>query len=260
MSSMFDLSGKTAIVTGASIGGLGYSMALALAEAGADVAVCDVEARRADLETTARAIGEAGRRARICCFDVTDGPAVERAVQDTAREWGRLDVAVSNAGIAMPKPALEIGLDEWRHLLEVNLTGTWLFDQAVGRVMVAQRAGKIINIASQVAAIVRETPHAPYYASKSGVLNLTRALAAEWGRAGVHVNAIAPGVFYPTHISRPTLGAQPGRLEAAAHRTMLGRVGNAAEDLKGAVVFLASAASDYVTAHILYVDGGWTAW
>ncbi len=99
--------------------------------------------------------------------------------------------------------------------------------------MVAQRAGKIINIASQVAAIVRETPHAPYYASKSGVLNLTRALAAEWGRAGVYVNAIAPGVFYPTRISRPTLGAQPGRLEAAAHRTMLGRVGNAAEDLKG---------------------------
>jgi NAD(P)-dependent dehydrogenase (short-subunit alcohol dehydrogenase family) len=126
--------------------------------------------------------------------------------------------------------------------------------------MVARGAGKIINIASQVAAIVREAPHAPYYASKSGVLNLTRALAAEWGGAGVHVDAIAPGVFYPTSISRPTLGAQPARLEAAAKRTMLGRVGDAAEDLKGAVVFLASAASDYVTAHILYVDGGWTAW
>jgi len=257
---LFDLTGKVAIVTGASAGGLGYSLAVALAEAGADVAVCDLAPREGDLETTARAIRNLGRRTCTCLFDVTDAPAVERAVRGTADAWGRLDVVVSNAGIALPKPALEVDEREWHMLLDVNLTGTWLVDRAAGRLMVEQRSGKIVNIASQVAAIVRETPHAPYYASKSGVLNLTRALAAEWGRSGVNVNAIAPGVFYPTNISRRGRAEDPQRLERSANRTMLGRVGNAAEDLKGAVVFLASAASDYVTGHILYVDGGWTAW
>ena len=260
MATRFDLTGKVAMVTGASAGGLGHAMALALAEAGADVAVCDLEHRRPDLETTAAAIRELGRRSRVCCFDVTDGPAVERAVEATVADWGGLHVAVSNAGIARPKPALEVDREDWQRLLDVNLTGTWLFDRAAGRVMVAQGAGKIINIASQVAGIVRKVAHAPYYASKSGVLNLTRALAAEWGRSGVNVNAIAPGVFYPTNMNRRMNAEHPERLQEAVARTMLGRVGNPDEDLKGAVVFLASAASDYVTGHILYVDGGWTAW
>lgn len=254
---IFNLSGKVAVVTGAAKGGLGSAMAVALAEAGARVAVTYHKAKVGDLNSTVAAIEAVGQPCMPLQFDVVNEAAVSAAMDKIVDNWGGLDIAVSNAGILGIKSTLEMTLEEWQQVIDVNLTGTWLLDKHAGRHMVARRSGKIINISSQVAKIVRETPHAPYYASKSGLLNLTRALAAEWGRFGINVNCIAPGYFYPTGMTK---SASPEHVEVGIKRSMLGRVGDPERDLKGAVVFLASAASDYVTGHILYVDGGWTAW
>jgi gluconate 5-dehydrogenase len=256
----FDLSGRVAFVVGAAHGGLGFHIARALAEAGADVAVGDVGARADDLDATAEHLLAIGRRAISVEVDVSSESQIGQAVDAVADAFGTIDILVCNAGISIRVPALKMLLEDWQRILDVNLTGAWLLARRVAPLMLSSSTGgSIINIASQYSNIVGSVPQAPYYASKSAITNLSRALAMEWGREGIRVNSIAPGFFYPTHLTS-YIGDDERRLDSLANRTLLGRIGNPAEDLDGPIVFLASDASKYVTGQVLFVDGGWTSW
>jgi NAD(P)-dependent dehydrogenase (short-subunit alcohol dehydrogenase family) len=248
--SWFDLTGKKALVTGGAVG-IGRACAVALATAGADVAIVDLDARTG--RKTAAEIKAMGRDAMFVQCDVTNKKQVQAMVKAVFRRFKRLDIGVNNAGIAI------LGADEtldqaaWDKVIAVNLTGTFLCAQAEARQMIGQRPveGKIINIASMSARIAN--CNASYDASKAGVVHMTRTLAAEWGRFNINVNCISPSyVLTPMHASTPTPVRQRIR-----ELTPLGHV-ERPEDLYGAVVFLASAASNYVTGHDLVVDGGHT--
>jgi NAD(P)-dependent dehydrogenase (short-subunit alcohol dehydrogenase family) len=154
---------------------------------------------------------------------------------------------------------LQTSVADWQRVLETNLTGTWLTARAVARDMVSRGYGRIVTTASIYARIVGPIPEPAYYASKAGVANLTRGLAAEWGRGGITVNCVAPGVFFPTQMTQ-ALADDPGRLQEMGQRTLLGRLGDPATDLGPTIVWLASDAAQYVTGQVIYVDGGWTAW
>ena len=257
--SLFDLRGKVAIVTGAAAGGLGHYSALALAEQGADIFLVDLEDRTEDLKESLAAIEATGRRGAVGFCDVSDEAAVDTVVSEAVNTFGRLDILMHNAGAMQRKDAFKMTLDEWRRVLDINLTGTWLMNRCVARKMVEAGSGKIVNVSTVYTNIVGPMPESSYYASKAGIANLTRGLASEWGKRGVNVNSLAPGVFYPTNMTRP-LSENSERLEWMKNRTLLGRLGDPEHDLKGAVIFLASPASDYVTGQVLFVDGGWTAW
>ena len=259
LGSPFDLSGAIAVITGASAGGLGHQIAMSLARAGATIHICDLPAQAAGVEKVAQEVVSGGGVARTHTFDVANEGQVAHAVAAIASEAGSIDILVNCAGVVLRKSALEVTEMEWRRILDVNLTGTWFACQAVGRQMVERRRGKIINVASQLALIAGPIPESAYYASKAGVVNLTRGLAAEWGPFGVNVNCLAPGFFYPTKMTSELQG-QPARLQAATDRTMLKRLGNPGRDIGPAAVFLASSAADYITGATLVVDGGWTAW
>ena len=157
------------------------------------------------------------------------------------------------------KPATETSLVEWQRVLDINLTGTWLLNRAAGRVMIGAGSGKIINFASVYAERVGPVPESAYYASKSGIANLTRSMASEFGTYGIQVNCLGLGVFYPTAMTAPLKDA-PETLRWMEERTLLKRLGDPERDLDGIVALLASAASDYITGQVLYVDGGWSAW
>jgi len=256
LDALFDLSGRRALVTGAGAGGLGSAMAVTLALAGADVAVADLDARFSALEETASRIANLGRVAVCIAMDVTEEAAVEHGF---ARAKSGLGGPINiNAGVVVRKPALEMTTSEWRRVIDVNLTGTWIVDVAAARQMTEAGFGKVINIASQLGERPGNLPESAYYASKAGIINLTRALAREWAAAGLFVNALAPGPFYPTGISRG-LEDHPGQMEVLRQRTILGRLGDPAKDLNGALLLLASRASDFMTGQTLFVDGGWTA-
>jgi gluconate 5-dehydrogenase len=249
---LFDLTGNVAIVTGGG-SGLGRQMAGALAEAGADLVLC---ARKADrCEQAALELEEIGVRALGLGCDLRDPAAIEAAVRRAVDELGRLDVLVNNAGTSWGAPPEDVPLEGWQKVIDVNLTGAFLFAQSVGRVLIEQgEGGKIVNIASVAA--FRGAPQGamnavPYNTSKGGLIGLTIDLAVKWAPHGINVNAIAPG-WFPTDLSGSTLDAAGDRLLA---RIPLGRYGGP-DDLKGAVVFLASAASDYITGTTLVVDGG----
>jgi gluconate 5-dehydrogenase len=249
---LFDLSGKTAIVTGGG-SGLGRQMAEGLAEMGANLVLC---ARKADrCEQAAAELAELGVQAIGMGCDVRD-PAQVRAVVEQARaDVGEPDVLVNCAGTVWGAPPEEMALDGWQKVIDVNLTGTFLFAQAAGKAMIERGAGgKIVNIAS-VAGLRGAPPEimnsVPYNASKGGVIAFTRDLAWKWARHGINVNAIAPG-WFPSEMSSFVLDKHGDKL---ARHIPLGRFGGP-HDLKGAVVYLASAASDYVTGHTLVVDGG----
>lgn len=244
----FSLAGKKALVTGAGQG-IGRGYALALAQAGADVAVVDVNA------ATGRAVVEEiralGRDAVFVACDVTEQAQVDRMVEATVQRFGRLDIGVNNAGIVRDAPDEVMGLDDWNAVIGVNLTGVFLCCQAEGRVMIAQRRGKIVNTASISATIANDT--AAYNSSKAGVVMLTRTLAAKWGRYNINVNCISP-----SYVLSPMLADQSAAQRAqmrALHP--LGWLGRPA-DLYGPLVFLASDASNFVTGHDLMVDGGHT--
>jgi len=248
--SAFDLSGKVAVVTGANTG-IGQAIALALAEAGADIAAVG---RTPAEETVARA-RVLGRKAEVVSADLSTIEPVQRVVDETLEKLGRLDILVNNAGIIRRADAVDFTEEDWDAVIDTNLKSVFFLCQAAGRHMIGQGAGKIINIASMLT--FQCGIRVPSYtASKSGVGGLTKLLANEWAGKGVQVNAIAPGYIATNNTT--ALQADPVRNKAILDRIPAGRWGDP-RDLGGAAVFLASSASDYVTGHILAVDGGWLA-
>ena len=254
----FDLTGKTAIVTGGSRG-LGYGMARALAQAGSNVVVvsrkeAEAAAAAPEIEKAAR---EAGSTARAVGFatDVTSIPGIDYMVARAVEEFGRLDILVNNAGVALTSKALDVTEEDWDLVLDTNLKGVFFCCQVAGRVMVAQGKGKIINVAS-VAGAVGDVSISPYCAAKGGVIQLTKALAVEWARYNVNVNAIGPA-YVKTAMNQTDLENEKV-YQHIIRKTPMKRLG-VADDLAGAVIYLASDASNYVTGHTLFVDGGWVA-
>jgi 2-deoxy-D-gluconate 3-dehydrogenase len=252
MSGLFSLEGKRALVTGASRG-LGQAMAVALAEAGADV-VC-ASTQRSGTDDTAALIRAAGRQAWQVEADHADRASVLAMADEAERLAGRIDILVNNAGTIRRHPAAEFPLEEWDAVIRTNLDSVFVLSQRLGRGMIERGAGKIVNVASLLSFQGGITVPA-YTASKHAVAGLTKALANEWARHGVQVNAIAPGYFSTDNTQR--LRDDPDRLRDISARIPAARWGEP-EDLGGAVVFLASRASDYVNGHVLVVDGGWMA-
>lgn len=248
----FKLDGKTALVTGASVG-LGQAMAVALAEAGADVAVhCHHDG---EADETCALIENLGRKAFAVSGDMSDKSAPKRIADETGEKFGRIDILVNNAGMIRRAPAVDFSEDDWSTVLEVNLSSIFRLSQAVGKKMIEQGGGKIVNIASLLSFQGGITVPA-YTASKSGVAGLTKAFANEWAKNNINVNAIAPG--YMATNNTTALRADENRNRQILERIPAERWGTP-EDLQGAVVFLSSAASDYLQGHILVVDGGWMA-
>lgn len=248
----FKLDGKTALVTGAS-SGLGQAIAIALAQAGADVGVHARSEEKA--AQTIGAIGALGRKAVALVGDLADKQTPARIVDEMVGAFGRIDILINNAGMIRRSPAVDFSEEGWAEVIEVNLTSIFRLSQAAGRAMIAQGGGKIVNIASLLSFQGGITVPA-YTASKSGVAGLTKALANEWARHNINVNAIAPG--YMATANTAALQADETRNRQILERIPAGRWGKS-DDLAGAAVFLSSAASDYMQGHILVVDGGWMA-
>ena len=250
---LFDLTGRVAIMTGAGRG-LGRTMALALAAAGADLALASRTAP--ELESLAAEVGQLGRRAVAVPTDVTSPEACEALVAATVERLGRVDILVNNAGMNVRKPVLEFTPEEFDQVLAVNLKGYFNGAQAAGRRFVAQGSGKVINVSSILGSVALAN-QAAYASSKGAIDQLTKVLALEWASAGVQVNSLGP-TYFETELTRP-LYEDPERKAFIEDRTPMGRWGQPHE-LAGAVIFLASDASDFVTGQTLLVDGGWTAW
>jgi NAD(P)-dependent dehydrogenase (short-subunit alcohol dehydrogenase family) len=250
---LFDLTGRVALITGGSIG-LGRQMAEGLAEMGAHLVLCARKKERC--ESAAQELKALGVKTLALACDVTNPASIQEAVQTTVSQFGRIDILINSAGVSWGAPAEDMPLERWNKVLETNLTGTFLCSQAVGKIMIGQKGGKIINMAS-VAGMAGSPPELQaigYSSSKGGVITFTRDLARKWATHNIHVNAIAPG-WFPTHMSG---GVIERNKENLLKDIPLGRFGSE-HDLKGAAVFLASRASDYVTGHVLVVDGGQTA-
>jgi gluconate 5-dehydrogenase len=257
--SLFDLSGRVALVTGASVGGLGFHSARTLASLGAEVWLSDHDGALEGLTEARDRIAATGAAVSIAPCDVTDPESVHRLVDALADRAGRLDVLAHHAGINLRKGLWDTSPEEWHHVLDVNVTGTWLTARAASRLMADSGGGRIITLGSIYNTIAGPIAESAYYASKGAIGNLTRGLAMELAPHGITVNCIAPGTFYPTRMTA-ALGGDPGRIESMAARTMLGRLGDPETDLAGAVALFASSASAYITGQTLYIDGGWTAW
>jgi NAD(P)-dependent dehydrogenase (short-subunit alcohol dehydrogenase family) len=254
-SELFDLTGKVAIVSGGG-SGLGRQMAEGLAEAGADVVLCARKAERC--EQAAEELRALGVRALGVRCDVRKPEEIQAVVDRAHAELGSVDILLNNAGTAWSASPEEYPLEGWQKVIDVNLTGVFLFAQSAGRVMIEQGGGKIVNVASVAAfsgAPAELMDAVGYNAAKGGVVAFTRDLATKWARHGITVNAVAPG-WFPTDLNKALLDARP---EAYLERIPLGRFGGP-DDLKGAVVFLASPASGFVTGQTLIVDGGESVW
>ena len=249
---LFDLEGRVAIVTGGGTG-IGRQMAEGLAEMGADLVLCARDGDRC--ASTAADLAQAtGVRAIGLACDARDPAAIQAVVDRTVAEFGRIDILVNNAGTTWAASPQDTTLAGWQKVMDVNLTGVFLFAQAAGRVMLEQGRGKIINIASILATRGAPADYVDaiaYNTSKGGVVTFTKDLAVKWGPLGVHVNGIAPG-WFPSGMSDKAFAVRGERLRS---QIPLGRFGSS-HDLKGAVVFLASDASDFVLGHMLAVDGG----
>lgn len=248
----FRLDCRTALVTGAS-SGLGQAIAIALAQAGADVACHCHSNGKAD--ETCSTITDLGRRGISVTGDLGDKKAPGQIVEKALAEFGRIDILINNAGTIRRASAVDYSEDYWSTVIEVNLSSVFRLSQAVGRLMIEQGGGKIVNIASLLSFQGGITVPA-YTASKSGVAGLTKALSNEWARSKVNVNAIAPGYMETNNTA--ALRADETRNRQILERIPAGRWGMP-DDLAGAAVFLSSAASDYLHGHIMVVDGGWMA-
>ena len=250
---LFDLSGKVALVTGGSRG-LGQEMAEGLAEAGASLMLL---ARREQwLTPTVDEFTSRGFRCEGMICDVANPADVQAAVDRTLETYGQIDILVNNAGVTWGQPIEEHSLEKWNMVLQINLTGAFLFSQRVGREMLKRKSGNIINVASVAGlkASMEDGQHiVGYVAAKGGLMAMTREFAAKWARRGVRVNAIAPG-FFPSRMTEKVLEVGQTLIEAGVP---MGRVGGEGE-LKGVAVFLASPASGYITGQTIVVDGGST--
>jgi gluconate 5-dehydrogenase len=255
LSELFDIKGNVAIVTGAS-SGLGVIFAETLAEAGANLALCARRIERVE-ELAKRLEKDYGIKALSMKVDVNDENLVKEFVETTYKKFGRIDILVNNAGIADVAPSLQVPKENFVNVINTNLVSVFIVAREVAKYMEKAKYGKIINIASIYGQNGDIFPVASYYASKGGVINLTRALAVEWADKGIYVNAIAPG-FFPSEMTKGVFENE----EAMKHiitKTPLKRTGSP-EDLKGVLLLLASHASDYITGQTIFVDGGWTIW
>jgi len=250
----FDIERQTAIVTGAS-SGLGVTFAETLAECGINLVIA---ARRYErlVKVAEDLSSKYGVKVVPVKTDVSKEDQVTNMVKIAIERFGSLEILVNNAGIASLSPSVDMSLEEWKKVIDVNLTGVFLCARAVAREMIKKKYGKIVNIASIYGAVGDIYPTAPYYASKGAVINLTRALAVEWAPHKINVNAIAPG-FFPSEMTESVFQDEQA-LEYILSRTPLGRTGEPL-DLKAALIYLASPASNYVTGQTIFVDGGWTA-
>lgn len=249
MDKLFDLKNKVAIVTGASRG-LGRSIAVGLAKAGADVVVSDI----LEASETVKEVEAQGRKALEIRTDVSKEDEVRVLVERAKKTFNKIDILANNAGIFKMSPAEETRTEDWDKTININLKGQFLCAREVSRHMIAQKSGKIINVAS-IAGIMAFPDSIAYNASKAGIILLTKTLAAEWGRHNIQVNAICPG-FFETEMTRE-FTKDKVFMEAISKDIPLGR-GGAPDELIGTVVYLASKASDYMTGHALVIDGGWT--
>jgi len=247
---LFDLTGKNALVTGGTHG-IGMAIATGLAEAGATIIINDVFPEK--LEAAKEEYAKNGIHIHTYVLDVTDEEAVERTVPVIEEEVGPIDILVNNAGIIKRIPILEMKAQEYRQVLDVNLTGPLIMAKAVARGMVERGRGKIINMCSMMSELGRNTVSA-YAASKGGLKMLTRNMATEWARHNIQINGIGPGYIATEQTAPIRVDGHPFN-DFIIQRTPAGRWGDA-EDLAGAAIFLASKASDFVNGHVLYVDGG----
>jgi len=250
----FEIERQTAVVTGAS-SGLGVTFAETLAECGINLVIA---ARRYEklVKVAEDLSSRYGVKVVPVKTDVSKEDQVINMVKTAVERFGSLEILVNNAGIASLSPSVDMSLEEWKKVIDVNLTGVFLCARVAAREMIKKKYGKIVNISSIYGAVGDIYPTAPYYASKGAVINLTRALAVEWAPHKINVNAIAPG-FFPSEMTESVFQDEQA-LKYILSRTPLGRTGEPL-DLKAALIYLASPASNYVTGQTIFVDGGWTA-
>lgn len=254
MSNLFDLTGRVALVTGAS-SGLGVQFAMALARQGADVAIV---ARRLDrLEEVKKDIEALGRKALAVRCDVTDSQNITDAVAEVKEHFGRIDILVNNAGVAAFEPAATQTDDSWEWVMDVNINGVYYFAREVGKVMIEQKYGRIINIGSIHSTVAMyEFPLNSYATTKGAVEMMTKGLAVEWAKHGITVNAVGPA-YFPSEMTEEAMAGDEFA-NIVKTRCPMGRAGRDGE-LDTAIVYFASEASSYTTGQLLTVDGGWTA-
>ncbi len=254
LSKMFDLTGKIAIVTGAGRG-IGLKMAEALSEMGANVSICSRKLE--NCEKAARDLAKRGYKTAAMVCNVCSPDDIQKVVDETVQRFGSLDILINNSGVSWGATPEEYPLHGWKKVLDTNLNGVFWFSQIAGRVMIKQKGGNIINIAS-IMGITGMDPEAAdaigYSASKGAVITLTKDMAAKWAKFNIRVNALAPG-WFPTDMSKWTLDNRGPKLLEHIPLRRFGR----AEELKGAIIFLASEASSYVTGAVIPVDGGYLA-
>jgi gluconate 5-dehydrogenase len=246
---LFDLTGKLALITGSGRG-IGFTLARGLAQAGSTIVLNDIDQER--LEASVAIFKKEGFTSYGALFDVREEKMIEENVGYIEKEIGKIDILVNNAGIQIRAPLEEFKIDDWRSLIDINLTGAFFVSKTVVQGMIQRKAGKIINICSIQSELARPTI-APYTASKGGLRNLTRGMATDWGKYNIQVNGIAPG-YFKTEMTK-ALYEDPKFDAWLCSRVPANRWGDPAE-LVGAAIFLASKASDYINGHLIYVDGG----